>query len=477
LTHQRCLFVKNEDLPPLFVYFKSEGDAAVKKILFVNPSNKNDILENVKILSLPPLNLGILASHTPEKYEIEIIDEAIDTIDFNRDVDLVAITCMTPLAPRAYDISARFREKGVPVVLGGIHASVVSQEAVDFGDAVVIGEAEEIWQTVLQDLEKGKLRKTYNSNRPSLGNLPWPRRDLFSTGYFIQTVQTSRGCPFDCNFCSVTRFNGRRYRFRPVDDVIDEVKELKGDRFFFIDDNIAGSGERCTKRALKLFERLKDLGKEWGSQICVSVVESDELLRKAAESGAKWFFIGFESMEAETLSWMNKQVNLRPTTRNFRDAIKKIQDKGIAVVGGFMFGSDTDTKDIFAKTIDFIHDTEMDAAQFTILTPLPGTKLYQHLASEGRLLFEDYPKDWRRYNGFEVVFHPKNMTVDELQEGYISAYKATASLKSSFVRAVKTFFKTKSLFSTVSSFYWNYDCYKMISRSARSLHDSRLVKA
>ncbi|MFB0506026.1 MAG: radical SAM protein [Thermodesulfobacteriota bacterium] len=448
----------------------------MKKILFVNPSNKDDILEHVRILSLPPINLGVLAGLTPEEYEMEIIDESIDTIDFDKDVDLVAITCMTPLAPRAYDISARLRERGIPVVLGGIHASMEPQEAANFADAVVLGEAEEIWPTVLQDFEAGTLRKTYSCNRPSLKNVPWPRRDLFSPGYFIQTVQTSRGCPFDCNFCSVTRFNGAHYRFRPFDEVIEEVSKLKGGRFFFIDDNIVGSGERCTKRTLKLFEWLKDLRKEWGSQICISVVESDELLRRAAESGARWFFIGFESVEAETLSAMNKQINLRPTTRNFKDAIRKIQDRGIAVVGGFIFGSDTDTKDIFEKTVDFIHDTEIDAAQFTILTPVPGTKLYEHLASEGRLLFRDYPKDWKRYNGFEVVFQPRNMTAEELQEGHISAYEATASLKGSFARAIKTFFKTKSLFSTISSFYWNYDCFKMISRSVGSLDESRFIK-
>ena len=134
------------------------------------------------------------------------------------------------------------------------------------------------------------------------------------------------------------------------------------------------------------------------------------------------------------------------------------------MIGGFIFGNDTDTKDIFEKTVDFIHDTGIDAAQFTVQTPLPGTKLYQHLASEGRLLLEDYPKDWKRYNGFEVVFQPKNMTVEELHEGHISAYEATASFKSSFMRAIKTFLKTKSLLSTVSSFYWNYDCYKMTPR-------------
>ncbi|UCF85935.1 MAG: B12-binding domain-containing radical SAM protein [Desulfobacteraceae bacterium] len=437
----------------------------MKKILFINPSYKNDILENVKVLSLPPLNLAILASHTPDKYEIEIIDETIDIIDFDKNVDLVAITCMTPLAPKAYEISTRFREKGTPVVLGGIHASMMSQEAMNFVNTVVIGEGEEVWQTLLKNYEAGNIQKKYISPRPSMENLSIPRRDLCSKSYFIQTVQTSRGCPFDCNFCSVTRFNGGRYRFRPVNDVIAEISMLKGNRFFFIDDNIVGSGQECFNHAFQLFERLKDLGKEWGAQTCINVVENDNLLQAAAKNGAKVFFIGFESVESEALLAMNKQVNLRPTTKNFKDAIKKIHDNGIAIVGGFIFGNDTDTKDIFNKTLDFIHDTELDAAQFSIQTPFPSTKLYEQLYNEGRLLLKDYPKDWKRYNGFEVVFQPKNMTVEELQEGHISTYKAAASLKTSFKRAIKTFFKTKSLFSTTCSFYWNYDCYKMVTRN------------
>lgn len=439
----------------------------MKKILFVNPSYyENDILENVKVLSLPPLNLALLAGHTPEQYEVEIVDEAVnDTINPEKEADLVAITCMTPLAPRAYEISAQFREKGIPVVLGGIHASMMSQEAVNFVDSVVIGEGEEIWQTVLQDFEAGKLQKTYTSHRPSLENLPNPRRDLLSKDYFTQTVQTSRGCPFDCNFCSVTRFNGGSYRFRPVEDVIAEISQLKGNRFFFIDDNIIGSGQRCAERSFQLFERLKDLGNEWGSQTCINIGEDDKLLRTAAKSGAKLFFIGFESVESETLSVMNKQINLRPTTRNFKDVIKKIHDNGIAIAGGFIFGNDPDTKDIFEKTVDFIHDTDIDAAQFTIQTPFPGTKLYQQLSIEGRLLLNNYPQDWKRYSGFEVVFQPKKMSVEELQEGHVSAYKATASFKTSFMRAIKTFFTTKSLLSTVSSFHWNYDCYKAVARN------------
>lgn len=437
----------------------------MKRILFVNPSHRDDVLDKVKILSLPPMSLATLASHTPEKYEMRIIDEAIDEIDFDNDFDLVAITCMTPLAPRAYEISAEFRNRGTPVIIGGVHASLVSEEAKNFADSVVIGEGEDNWHTVLQDFEADRLQKVYTSTRPALGNLPEPRRDLLSNDYFIQTVQTSRGCPFDCSFCSVTQFNGRQYRFRPVDQVIGEISRLKGKRFFFIDDNIVGSGEKSTMRALQLFERLRELKKQWGSQICITVVESDGLLRAAAESGAKFFFIGFESVEAETLAGMNKKINLRPATTNFKEAIKKIHDHGISVVGGFILGNDTDTKDIFAKTIDFVHDSGIDGAQLSIQTPFPGTKIYHQLAGEGRLLFTDFPKDWKRYHGFEVVFQPKNMTAEELLEGHRLAYKATASLKSSCFRAMKTFWKTKSILGTAAAFHWSYDCYKMVSRS------------
>ena len=442
----------------------------MKTILLINPAYKGSLHSNIKVLAIPPLNLAIIARHTPEHYDVRIVDEAVEDLDFDAPADLVGITCMTPLAPRAYEIAARFRERGVPVVMGGIHVSHMSHEAQRYADAVIVGEGENIWSQVLEDFEKGKLQKIYTVlERPDIENLPSPRRDLFRGKYFVETVQTSRGCPFNCNFCSVTAFNGAKYRLRNIDRVIDEINSIKSRRIFIIDDNVIGSGRRCIQRSFELFDRLKDCGKEWGGQTCLNIVEHDDLLKAAARSGAKGFLIGFESLDTETLGAMNKSVNLRATTRNFRDAVKKIHDHGIAIVGCFIFGTDTQNIDVFRRTVDFVLETEIDAVQMTIETPLPGTAFYRQLADENRLLLTDYPNDWKHYTIFEPVFQLKNMTAREAYEGLLAAYKEVSSFKTSLKRGIRTFMNTRSLFSTGISFSWNYDAYRTIRNIATPL--------
>jgi radical SAM superfamily enzyme YgiQ (UPF0313 family) len=437
----------------------------MKKILLISPAYRTKLLENVRVLALPPLNLGLIASHTPAGYEVEIIDEAFDDIDYDAKVDLVGITCMTPLAPRSYEISSEFRKRGVPVVLGGIHPSMMSEEAGRYADAVVIGEGEELWPRLLEDFSAGRMQKFYQvDKRPEITNLPAPRRDLLTNKYFVQTVQTSRGCPHNCKFCSVTRFNGGQYRMRAIDNVIAEINGIPDKRLFIIDDNIIGSGRNSIARAFRLFDRLKECGKEWGGQTCLNIVEHDGLLKAAADSGAKAFLIGFESIEQEILGNMGKKVNMRPTTRNFKDAIKKIHDHGIAIVGGFIFGTDNDDADTFKRTLDFIMEAEVDAVQLSIQTPLPGTALYHQLAEENRLLLNNYPRDWEAYNIFEPVYQPKHMGPDELYQGLIDAYRTVSSPLPSLKRGLKTFIKTRSLFATGISFFWNYDSYKTISK-------------
>jgi len=377
---------------------------------------------------------------------------------------------MTPLAPRAYELAAHFRKRGIPVVMGGIHASYMPDEALRYVDTVVVGEAETTWPQLLEDFAQGRMQKMYKvCEQPEIENLLPPRRDLLRGKYFVETVQTGRGCPINCNFCSVTAFNGPRYRLRNIDSVIEEIKSIKSKRIFIVDDNIVGSGNKYIKRAKELFTRLKECDKEWGAQTCLNIVEHDDLLRTARESGCRALLIGFESIDAGSLTAMHKPVNLRPNTKNFSDAIKKIHDHGIAIVGCFIFGADTQDKDVFRRTVDFALANDIDAIQMTLETPLPGTAFYKQMVEENRLLLTDFPNDWRHYNIFEPVFHMKSFTPREAYEGLLNAYSEMSAFKISLKRGLKTFWNTRSLFSTGIAFSWNYHAYKTIRHTPTPL--------
>jgi len=441
-----------------------------KKILFINPAFKGSMHSNIKVLAIPPLNLAMVAAYTPDRYDVEIVDEAVEDLDMNAKPDLVGITCMTPLAPRAYELAEHFKKLGVPVVMGGIHASYMPDEALRYVDTVVIGEAEGLWPQVLEDFDKGQMQKIYRiCEQPDINDLKQPRRDLLRGKYFVETVQTGRGCPINCNFCSVTAFNGPRYRLRDIDNVIEEIKQIKSKRIFIVDDNIVGSGNKYIRRARELFTRLKETGKEWGAQTCLNIVEHDDLLALARESGCRALLIGFESIDAPSLNHMHKPVNLRPNTRNFAEAIKKIHDHGIAIVGCFIFGADTQDKDVFRRTVDFALENNIDAIQMTLETPLPGTAFYKQMVEEGRLLLTNYPNDWRHYNIFEPVFQMKSFTAREAYENLLQAYTEMSAFGTSFKRAWTTFKTTRSLFSTGIAFSWNYHAYKTISQTPTPL--------
>jgi len=204
------------------------------------------------------------------------------------------------------------------------------------------------------------------------------------------------------------------------------------------------------------------MGKSWGAQVCITIVEHEDLLRAAAEAGANTFYIGFESIEAESLKSMNKGINLRPAIKNYKETIRKIHDHGIGVIGGFILGSDADTKDIFNRTIEFVHETGIDGCQYTIMTPFPGTRLYEEMHREGRLLYTDYPHDWARYNAYESVIKPCNMTIDELLSGQQLIYDSTATMRESFKRSLKTLVSTRSVTNALTNFFWNYYNYNAI---------------
>ncbi len=380
----------------------------------------------IKDIWFARLTLTALAALTPPDIEVKITDENVEPIDFEEDVDLVGVTGMVMHAPRAYQIAQKFRQRGIPVVMGGPHASSVPLEAKEYVDAVVIGEAENVWEGLIEDYKKGCLKPFYKKdNFCSMEKLPFPRLDLLRKDAYmtINCVQTTRGCPHQCDFCHVTHFFGKTYRCRPVEEVIEEVKRLDGEFVVFIDDNIAGNRQY----AKELFTRLKPLKKKWASQASMTLTRDPELLKLAAESGCVSLFIGVESLSSENLKEVNKAFN---RVSQFEEAMKALHDHDIMILAGFIFGLDHDDEGVFERTLRFCERNRIELPTFFILTPLPGTALFQRMGAEGRLLH----KDWGQYNGATVVFKPRLMTEETLQRGFNWACKEGYSWNSIFKR-------------------------------------------
>jgi len=384
------------------------------KIRLIDPAYEHPYISHsqkvMKNIWFAHLTLTTLAALTPPDIEVKITDENVEPIDFEEDVDLVGVTGMVMHASRAYQIAQRFRQRGIPVVMGGPHASSLPFEAKEYVDAVVIGEAENVWKGLIEDLKKGFLKPFYKAGAfCSMEGIPPPRLDLLQKKAYmtVNCVQTTRGCPHQCDFCYVTHFFGKTYRCRPVDEVIEEVRRLEGEFLVFIDDNIAGNRHY----AKELFTRLRPLKKKWASQASLTLTRDPELLRLAAESGCVSLFVGIESLSSENLKDVNKSFN---RTNQFEEAIKALHDHDIMIVAGFIFGLDHDDEGVFERTLRFCERNRIELPSLFLLTPLPGTPLFQRIESEGRLLH----KDWTKYNGATVVFKPKLMTEETLQRGF-----------------------------------------------------------
>lgn len=374
-----------------------------------------------KVLA-PPMCLPVLASLTPPGVKIHLVDENVETVNLAEPADLVAISCMTASAPRGYEIADHFRARGVPVVMGGMHPSALPQETAEHADAVVIGEAENQWPRVFADFAAGRPQQFYRTaQRPELKDLPIPRRDLLCTHRYLSVnlVQTARGCPHACNFCSVSPMFGRRYRFRPIPEVIEEIRSLGSRLVGFPDDNIVAS----PTRAKELFEALLPLDLRWVGQGDLSMAKDQELLKLMARSGCMAMFVGLESISPDSLAAANKRPNIG---LDYQRAVAAIHRQGIDIIGSFIFGLDPDQPGVFRQTVDFAERVKLSAAQFSVLTPFPGTPLYDQLKKEGRIT----SFDWSLYNMRNVVYQPRNMTAAELLQGRRDAYRRLYSLPS-----------------------------------------------
>jgi radical SAM superfamily enzyme YgiQ (UPF0313 family) len=338
-----------------------------------------------------------------------MIDENLDQRDYSAmpRPDLVGITAFTSQANRAYEVAAEFRALGVPVVLGGIHATMCRQEALDRVDSVVTGEAESVWAAVLDDARHGQLRRIYTGEHVDMAQIPPARHDLLSEGYAFGSIQTTRGCPLSCSFCSVSAFNGNRYRHRPIDQVIQELRSIREKWVLVVDDNLTGTNASHLARAKELFRAMiqADLGKNWIGQVTINVADDEELLDLAAQAGCRGVFIGFESSTAQGLAEVGKKFNLLKG-RNFRTSVRRIQRHNILVVGSFIIGLDSDEPGIGRRIAKAASSYGVDILNALFLTPLPGTRLWDQMKSQDRIAANDFPNDWRYYTlGFPTAHY------------------------------------------------------------------------
>lgn len=350
--------------------------------------------------SIAPLTLPLLAGLAAADFRVTAYDEDIEDLPDQIIADFVGITAITPQAYRAYELADAFRRRGVPVIMGGLHPSFFPEEAATHADTLVIGEAETIWPELAADMLTGTMKPRYEStSRHDLKGLPPAKRDILKKGgySFPNAIMASRGCPFNCDYCSVTQYWGRTYRVRPVAEVISELAAMPEDHLVFVDDNICGN----PAYARELFRAMIPLKKNWISQGSITLAKDPELLDLAAASGLSWLFIGIESVNPHNLQDMGKKIN---KVEEYAASLRTFRDRGMNVLGSFMLGLDHDDNETFRHTLAFCEENRISGANFYIYTPMPGTRSFAKMEAEGRLLH----KNWAKYDANHVVFQPLN---------------------------------------------------------------------
>ncbi len=424
------------------------------KILLISPERERK-KEEAFLFRLSFLNLPYIAAVTPPGVEVKIVDEAFEKIDFEEKVDLVGITAQTPVAPRAYQIAEEFKKRRTPVVIGGVHASMLPQEALQHVNAVIVGEAEEVWPELIEDLRRGRMKQIYTrSEFVNPSDLPLPRRDLLNEKFYfpLKLLETTRGCPHHCDFCGVSKFFGFRYRSRPISEIERELHTLfrkgpvmnpvlkrilslfskdlpyflKRKLLYIIDSNIAGDKGFC----LNLLSLLKEFDLLWYGHAPVSIAFDQKLLEGFSQSGCIAINIGFESFSTDNLKAMGKGFN-QPS--RYAEAVKRIHGQGIGIMGTFIVGLDDDDPGVFQRIIDFCIDSKLDWALTFIMAPYPGTESFLRLEKEGRI----FCTDWEKYDSLNVVYQPSQMSAEELEKGMRKTWKDVFSTSSIYQRILK----------------------------------------
>lgn len=425
-------------------FLAMSGVRVIDPVLLAAGVNMPGFVERSKVIaSLPSLGLLTLAALTPDHYDISYVEVPELPEELPGPFDIVAIASFTAMIDDAYLLADRYRKAGTKVILGGLHVTLCPNEAAAHADAIVIGEAEPVWQTVLHDFENNNLKQRYSEPKPfNLAHAPIPRYDLLDiTRYNRLTVQTSRGCPWLCEFCASSIVLQNKYRTKPVDKIMEEIANIKNiwEKPFieFADDNTFVK----KKHSHELMDALKGENIRWFTETDISVATDTELLKKMRDAGCAQILIGFEDPEDGV-----DQVELRNNWKakqkdHYLSSIRRIQDQGITVNGCFVVGLDKHTTASFEKIWNFIEESQLYEVQLTIMTPFPGTPLYKRLANEGRLIRHN--DGWRRHTLFDIVYQPKQMTVEELHEGFLDLTQKVYS--ASFTRQRQRNFMKRKL--------------------------------
>jgi radical SAM superfamily enzyme YgiQ (UPF0313 family) len=399
------------------------------RITFIRPNLYDDRSSD----AMEPLCFAILKALTPRDINVDFFDERLEPIPFDRPTDLVALTVETYTAQRSYQIAARFRRLGVPVVMGGYHPTFLPHEALEHADAIVKGDAEGVWGRVLLDVQSGSMRRIYAS--PSFLPLDgmMPDRSIFAGKKYapVGMVQYGRGCKFNCSFCSIRAFYGTSLRQRPVDEVAEDIRRSGRKHIFLVDDNLFVNAEK----ARELFEALMPLKITWSCQISIDIARDAGLVALMARSGCISALIGFESLNPESLREIKKGWNAK--WQSYDDAIRVFRDAGIMLYGTFLFGCDSDTEDSFDASVNFAIRNKFLLANFNPLTPMPGAPLYDRLKEQGRLLHDRWWLD-RGFKYGDATLRPENMTAEQLTRGCYAARSRFNSLRSILYRLCAT---------------------------------------
>jgi len=426
----------------------------IRRLYLINPSNPLVSILNVKesrwnrYRVWKPLGLMVIAGLTPQDWEVTIIDENLGVPDYSRlpRPDLVGITAFTSQAERAYALATRFRNDGVPVVIGGIHATMCFEEASVHVDAVVTGEAERVWAEVLEDARAGQLKPLYEGGFADLAEMSPVRHDLLPDKYSLGSIQTTRGCPLHCSFCSVTAFNGSSFRQRPIKEVVLEFENISEDLILIVDDNLIGTRREHHERAKDLFRAMinADLDKSWVAQTTINVANDDEILTLAATAGCKGLFVGFESPQPDA----SKEIHAKNKLCRCRDlsqAVRRIQQHGILVAGSFIIGLEGDRPGIGALIADTAERYGVDFVNVLLLTPLPGTRLWDEMKAENRLTLSHFPSDWSYFTLTYPVVRFAGLTARQAVTEMISCSRRFYSIPRMLRRLWRNLWRGQSL--------------------------------